>query len=250
MCGFLTWVTAEPVGDTPPADALESGLQRIAHRGPDDTHVVGGTDHWVGFRRLAILDLSTNGRQPMLFEDGRYVLAFNGEIYNYRDLARHLEGNALVSTGDSEVLGHLFVKFGVKKTLSLLRGMFAFTWWDRREKELYAARDHFGIKPLYYATTRPRELALCSELKGLLGLPGIERRVDPAALVQYFTWGAVQAPSVIVDDIDCLRPGHYLHWQNGEFMLVRRHEFLPGPREARESCPGWAVREHSRPSHQ
>ena len=225
MCGFLTWVTNDSAGNAPPVEALDNGLSRIAHRGPDDKHVHSGREHWFGFRRLSILDLSENGRQPMVFKNGRYVLVYNGEIYNYRDLIPRLEGEQLFSSGDSEVVGHLLAKFGVEETLSMLRGMFAFAWWDREKRELFAARDHFGIKPLYFARTVAGGLALCSELKGLLGLPGVDPTINRDALAQYFTWGAVQGPSVIVDAVECLRPGYFLHWRDS--VLQTKLYFMP-----------------------
>jgi len=133
-----------------------------------DESSASGAGFWLGFRRLAILDLSDHARQPMSFGAERYTLAFNGEIYNYRELRPH----DLPSTGDTAVLGALLESKPVDQVLHQLRGMFAFAWWDQAERSLLVARDHFGIKPLYYCVSEQGDLWIGSELRSVHALSG------------------------------------------------------------------------------
>lgn len=166
----------------------------------------------MGFRRLSILDLTENGRQPMSFSGGRFHLTFNGEIYNYAELRKELGGVAFRSSGDTEILGESISRNGIDATLSRLRGMFAFAWWDDREKTLKAGRDPFGIKPLYYHVDGDGGLLVSSEIRPLCWLLGNEARLSSRAVAQFFHWGAVQAPGTILEGVSCVRPGHLLLW--------------------------------------
>ena len=145
MCGFVGFT-----GD-PNQGVLHSMADAIAHRGPDDADYYEDGDVSLGFRRLSIIDLS-GGRQPMQNEDGSMVLVFNGEIYNYQDLKRDLlaAGHSFKTAADSEVLLHGYEEYG-PDLLGKLRGMFAFVIWDKKKRELFGAREYYGIKPLYYA---------------------------------------------------------------------------------------------------
>jgi asparagine synthase (glutamine-hydrolysing) len=175
----------------------------------------------MGFRRLSILDLSPSGRQPMSFGRGRYTLTFNGEIYNFRDLKASLPPREYHSSGDSEVLGALLETQPLEGTLAKLRGMFAFAWWDRQENSLIVARDHFGIKPLYYRTNEQGDLWIGSELRAVRQLSSSPLQVSKRALAQYFRWGAVQAPDTMVEGVECLPPGHLLRWHKGTLKVER-----------------------------
>ncbi len=160
----------------------------LAHRGPDDdglwTDPAAGVG--LGHRRLAILDPSPAGRQPMVSASGRLVLTYNGEIYNFRELRRELEGRGarFRGSGDSEVLLAALERFGVEGALARIAGMFAFALWDRRQRRLTLARDHLGIKPLYW-TREGHELAFASELGGLLARPHWSPAIDRDALAAY-----------------------------------------------------------------
>src|SRR5206468_8139825 len=147
----------------------------------------------LGHRRLSVLDLSSAGRQPMARADGRLRIAYNGEIYNYRELRRELEGRGhrFVSRTDTEVILALYEEAGVD-CVSRLRGMFAFAIWDRRTQEpvLFLARDHFGVKPLLYASA-PRGFVFASDLPGILASGRVQADIDRVALAQYLMHGHV-----------------------------------------------------------
>ncbi|OAI58040.1 hypothetical protein AYO49_06040 [Verrucomicrobiaceae bacterium SCGC AG-212-N21] len=222
MCGFAGWFQAQGQVDAERRRQLGVALKLITHRGPDDGIEAGGLEWWMGFRRLSILDLTTAARQPMRFEGGRYTLTFNGEIYNYRELREAtMRGVELPSTGDTAVLGTLLLHNDVHEVLPELRGMFAFAWWDSQRRTLIAARDRFGIKPLYYAVMEDGSLAIASELRVIRHLLGEKARVSRSALAQFFRWGSVQAPDTMLEGVHCLPPGHLLTWHEGKIEIER-----------------------------
>lgn len=175
----------------------------------------------MGFRRLSILDLSNAARQPMRFSNGRHTLTFNGELYNFRELREHITDKTFVSSGDTEVLGSMLQRWPVKDVLAELRGMFAFAWHDAETREVVAARDHFGIKPLYYTCTADGTLILGSEIKLIRELLGTQARANERALAQFFRWGSVQAPDTILEGVHSLPPGHLLRWRDGKLSVER-----------------------------
>ncbi len=222
MCGFLGWFKAKP----DPWQEYESAhsasaLKRLRHRGPDDAGMAAGAGWWMGFQRLAILDLSPAGHQPMSFGAGRFTLTFNGEIYNFRDLISETEGYERRSTGDTEVLGALLSRKPVDRVLNQLRGMFAFAWWDAEERSLVVARDAFGIKPLYYRQNAEGDLFIGSEMRALRHLAKARLTLSQRALAQYLRWGSVQAPDTMIEGIECLPPGHLLRWRDGQLRIER-----------------------------
>ncbi|MEN5083780.1 asparagine synthase (glutamine-hydrolyzing) [Bosea sp. TWI1241] len=184
MCGLYASVGFEP----DPAR-----IDIIAHRGPDgrgwEVYGSGAGPVALGHRRLAIIDVSDAGLQPMSDASGRYHLIFNGEIYNYIELREEMRarGEVFVSESDSEVLLRAYMLWG-EEALPRLRGMFAFLIWDEREKTLFAARDRYGIKPLYLFST-PRGVAFASEIKQLLGLPGLSGRMNIARVHDFLASG-------------------------------------------------------------
>jgi len=184
----------------------------MTHRGPDDAGVLVSVDGRLGLahRRLAILDLSTAGRQPMGTPDGRYWIVYNGEIYNFKDLRFGLEsrGYQFRSQTDTEVLLALYADQG-PKMLHRLRGMFALAIWDGLTRRLWLARDRIGIKPLYYTTHGGRFL-FASEIKALLEFPGSPREVNPHSLYHYLSFLTTPAPATLFAGINKLRPGHTL----------------------------------------
>ncbi len=208
MCGIAGLLRFD--GAAPDPALLPRMTDAIAHRGPD------GAGHWqegpvaLGHRRLAIIDLSADANQPLWSTDGRLAIVFNGEIYNYRDLARELSAAGLPcrTTSDTEVLLNLYRLHG-PGCLPKLRGMFAFALWDKARRQLFLARDRVGIKPLYVLRTGA-VFAFASEVKAL-AVAGLSRlRVDRNALAGFFRMLAVPQPGTIFDDIRKLEPGHCL----------------------------------------
>src|SRR6202051_1858627 len=209
MCGI-----AGIVGSQASGEIARSMAQRLRHRGPD------GEGDWVqpgvalAHRRLAILDLSEGGHQPMVFDS--QVLSYNGEIYNHAQLRAELPG-PWHSTGDTEVLVHLLAKQG-SACLGRLVGMFAFAAWDTREQRLLLARDRLGMKPLYYQLL-PDGIAFASELKALLVLGQPE--IDRSAVRDFLFHGYIPAPKTIYRGIAKLPAGHLLTWQAGRIRIER-----------------------------
>lgn len=182
------------------------------HRGPDMGDVWGDEAAGIclGFRRLAIIDLSPAGHQPMHSADGRYVITYNGEIYNYRELAEDVAGRGHTFRGssDTEVMLELFARDGVEKTLPRLIGMFAIALWDRQERRLTLIRDRLGIKPLYFGR-QGGQVFWGSELKAVRAHPDFRAEVDPLALDGFLKGNAVAAPGCIYRDMEALLPGGY-----------------------------------------
>lgn len=212
MCG-LTGFIGRPAREDELVGQVEAMAIALRHRGPD----AGG--RWVdpdagvalGHRRLSIIDLSAEGHQPMVSPCGRFVLVFNGEIYNFRALRAELEeaGHRWRGHSDTEVLLTAIARWGVRDTLPRLNGMFAFAVWDRQERRLYLARDPLGEKPLYYGMSGGT-LLFGSELKALRAHAAFSAEVDPEALGLFFRFGYVPAPRSIYRGIFKLPPGSWL----------------------------------------
>src|SRR6202167_2959986 len=207
-----------------------------AHRGPDDSGLwerrfPDGSYVGLGSRRLAILDLSADGHMPMCNEDRSLWITYNGEIYNFVELRRELQnkGHRFASNTDTEVILHLYEQEGAD-CVHRLKGMFAFAICDLRsgKPELFLARDHFGVKPLYYAQ-RGRKLAFASEVKALLHVPGIDAEIDLESLHQYLTFLWVPDPKTMFRGIHKLPAGHCATFRDGE-LKVRRYWDLMFPR--------------------
>ena len=209
MCGIAGIISARAS-----AEIARSMAQRLRHRGPDGEGVWSEPGIALAHRRLAILDLSEGGHQPMLFDS--QVLTYNGEIYNHERLRAALPG-PWQSTGDTEVLVHLLAKEG-SACLERLVGMFAFASWDRRERRLVLVRDRLGIKPLYYQVL-PDGIAFASELKSLLVLGQPE--IDQSAVRDFLFHGYIPAPKTIYRGIAKLPAGHTLTWIEGRISIER-----------------------------
>lgn len=235
MCGLLTYVSA--CGDAGHRrNGVATALESIHHRGPDETGVVvSGDDVVLGFKRLAFIDVE-NSHQPLEYADGRYVITFNGEIYNYLDLRKELAavGASFATEGDTEAIVAAYHYWG-PEFVSRLRGMFAFIIWDRFERTAFAARDHFGIKPLHYTVTSTG-FYVASEKKALLPFSAAARSgdagIDPAALSHYLTLQYVPEPGTLHVDIDRLECGESLTWKPGGEVVRDRYfrpDFRPTP---------------------
>ncbi|SEE94688.1 asparagine synthase (glutamine-hydrolysing) [Pseudomonas migulae] len=207
MCGIagLIHLDNNPVSPV----ILQRMTDAIAHRGPD------GEGHWIegnvglGHRRLAIIDLSPAGHQPMASVSQRYVMVYNGEVYNYRELRTELEslGYQFRSRTDSEVVLNALIAWGAKG-LERFNGMFGLALWDRQEQTLLLARDRYGIKPLYYSQ-QGHTLAFGSEQKAILAMPEFRRSVDKEALLEYFTFQNIFTDKTLLNDVKLLPAGYY-----------------------------------------
>lgn len=214
MCGIAGLV------GTAPGDFAERLLPALAHRGPDDSGVWTEGTACLVHTRLAILDLSPTGHQPMASPCGRWRLVFNGEIYNHCDLRRRLEaeGHRFRGSGDSEVLLAWLADRG-PAGLAQLRGMFALALFDRQSGEVLLARDPHGIKPLYLWQGNSGELAFASELRALLRCGRIPRQPDPGAIAAFLASGSVPEPATLVAGVQRLPAGHWLRWRQGDLSL-------------------------------
>ena len=234
MCGIFGIVAHKA---RVPADVLERATQSLAHRGPDDSGTIVLHDSvpepvevGLGNRRLAILDLSPLGHQPMHDSETRNWVVYNGEIYNFRDVRTELEqaGTRFVSNSDTEVLLKAYARWG-EQCLLKFRGMFAFALWDARQHRLFIARDPMGIKPLYYAQSGPYFL-FASEVRTLIGTGLVPCRLDRAGLLNYLTFGSAYDPLTLVEGIHSLPPGHSLTWEGGLFHESRYWDLVDDAR--------------------
>jgi asparagine synthase (glutamine-hydrolysing) len=207
MCGIAGVYLRDGVAD---ASMLAVMGATLRHRGPDDEGVFVDGPLGLAHQRLSIIDLSPRGHQPMSTDDGRFTIVYNGEIYNYVELRQRLlaRGHKFASESDTEVLLRLYADEG-PAAVRRLNGMFAFVIWDRDERTLFAARDHFGVKPLYYATT-PRGFAFASEIKALLTSGLLSASLAPAGLADYLTFQFCLGTKTLFHGVEKLLPGHAL----------------------------------------
>ena len=230
------------------SDGLERMTAVLRHRGPDDqgTAAFRGPGGWTGLgsTRLAIQDLSGAGRMPMSTKDGRYAIVYNGELYNFPDLQRRLEGRGrrFRSSGDTEVVLEAYREWG-PACLERFNGIFALAIWDDHEKSLFLARDHFGVKPLYMVGLPGGGMAFASEAKALLELPEVEAAVDAAALVRYLTFLWVPEPGCLFRGVTKLPPAHCCLYRGGAgdgagLPERRRYWELRFPGEGEEGAAG------------
>lgn len=215
MCGISGLNSRPHASEAPAVDAVRRMNNRMRPRGPDAEGVWTGAGVVLGHRRLAILDLDARANQPMASADGRYTIVFNGEIYNFRELRRVLEaeGVAFRTTSDTEVLLALFAREG-ERMLPRLRGMFAFAIWVAKTRELFLARDPYGIKPLYYSETNAG-LLFASQVKALLSSGLVPKEVEPAGLAGFHLWGSVPEPWTLYRDVFALPAGHWMRVRDG-----------------------------------
>ncbi|OGG50201.1 asparagine synthase (glutamine-hydrolyzing) [Candidatus Kaiserbacteria bacterium RIFCSPHIGHO2_01_FULL_54_36b] len=219
MCGITGYL-----GGREEKDVIQRMARAIEHRGPDAERFFSDGACTFGFRRLAIIDLET-GDQPMTF--GAYTLVFNGEIYNYRELRSELEraGHSFATTSDTEVLLHAYAAYG-KECLNKLDGMFAFALWNAEKRELFAARDQLGVKPLYW-TMAGSTFVFGSEIKALLAHPQVKRTLNTSVLDSYFQYRYIVGKETFFDGIQSLPPAHCLTVREGEEPHIERYWSLP-----------------------
>lgn len=220
MCGIVGVIEGRSF-EVPRAQ-VEAALAAMRYRGPDDQGLWSEVSVTFGHLRLSIVDLSPAGHQPMQSADERYVITYNGEIYNHNELRAELDLESAHNwhgSSDTEVLLELISRRGVEAALKKVDGMFAFALWDRREQRLFLARDRFGEKPLFYAL-RGEGLAFASELTALEQIKALDLKVSRENVARYFTCGYVPAPFSIYEDVLKLPPASLLTWKAGEGAKV------------------------------
>jgi asparagine synthase (glutamine-hydrolysing) len=224
MCGITGFVTTSAdLARSLEAD-IRAAVRSLEHRGPDDEGAWIGPGAGLGHRRLSILDLSLASHQPMSSADGRYVIAYNGEVYNFADVRKKLEGEGhrFHTSGDTEVVVEAIAAWGVESAVRCFIGMFAIAIWDAAEKRLLLIRDRLGVKPLYYGW-HGGTLSFGSELKALRAYRHWKPEIDRTALAEYFQFGYINAPRSIYRGVSKLPPGHWLELRHGQEPVVRRY---------------------------
>ena len=217
MCGITGFIN-----NTENTEAvLGRMMDRIRHRGPDAEGKYIDSSIALGHRRLSIIDVSSQGDQPIFNEDGSLVIVFNGEIYNYRSIREKLieAGHIFRTNTDTEVLVHGYEEYG-DKLLNMLRGMFAFVIWDKNKQELFGARDYFGIKPMYYAMM-DGSFMFGSEIKSFLEHPHFKKELNTAALENYLTFQYSVGRETFFKDVYKLMPAHYFRYRDGKIYIKR-----------------------------
>lgn len=215
MCGFVGFCSK----DVKDKNVIKEMNNQIIHRGPDSDGYYFDKDVNFGFRRLSIIDLH-EGSQPILNESGDTAIIFNGEIYNYQELREDLvaKGYKFKTHTDTEVILHGYEEYGEEGILAKLRGMFAFTIWDSKKEKLFGARDHFGIKPYYYALL-DGDLLFGSEVKSFLKHPKFKKEVNEKALKHYLVFQYNPLEETFFKGVKKLRPGHYYVYENGKMEI-------------------------------
>ena len=200
------------------ANEIKNMNDRIKHRGPDNEGTYIDDNIALGHRRLAIIDLAT-GDQPIYNEDKNLVIVFNGEIYNYKEIKKELKNHTFKTNSDTETLIHGYEEWG-KDIVNKLRGMFAFAIYDKNKKELFIARDHFGIKPLYYYKN-DKCILFSSEIKAFLDHPEFKKELNEEMLGAYLTFSFIPGPKTLFKNVYKLEPGHYMtiNTENNEYTI-------------------------------
>ena len=263
MCGIAGFLDASAASPAAEATArVEAMCRAIAHRGPDDsgTYVEASAGIGLGHRRLSIIDLSPLGHQPMTSADSRYVITYNGEVYNFVELRAELEalGHRFRGGSDTEVMLAAFVAWGVEKAVTRFVGMFAIGLWDRLTRTLYLIRDRIGVKPLYWCQHRGVVL-FGSELKALMAHPAWQGEIDIEAAAAFVRYSYVPTPATIFRNVHKLPPASILAVRAGETPRIAPYWRLrdavaagaghpPGSEEeAAETARGDPARQRARP---
>ena len=225
MCGIAGILCAE-MSQENLAVTAEAMVSTLVHRGPDDSGIWldAPSGMALGHRRLSIIDLSAAGHQPMISESGRFVISYNGEVYNHRELAQELEAGGRIFRGhsDTEVILASIETYGLVGAVERFVGMFAFALWDREQNELLLVRDRLGIKPLYWG--RFGKLFLFgSELKALRACTEWKPEVGRDAVAAFMRWNYVPAPQTIYRGISKLEPGHLLKVAPGKAPRIEKY---------------------------
>ncbi len=220
MCGIIGFAGDTSKSAALPRTCFQSAIERIRHRGPDAQGEYSDGNLWMGHVRLSILDPSSAGNQPMASADGRFIISYNGEVYNFRELASKLSLANLRSGSDTEVVLRAFEKLGVDSLIKL-NGIFAFALYDNQTQKLWLVRDRLGIKPLYYRLDS-RGLTFASEIKGIVALGEDPLACDVSSLHEWLDYGNTLGGRTLYQGVKQLLPGHYLEFDLTSFQYVVR----------------------------
>lgn len=220
MCGLVGIFQKKPLSK----NILKSMTEVIKHRGPDDEGILLNRNIGLGHRRLAIIDLSPLGHQPMFNEDKTIAIVFNGEIYNFGKIKRDLlkKKHRFRSSSDTEVIIHAYEEWG-PECVNKFNGMWAFVIYDKKNKSFFVSRDRLGIKPLYYYIDKEK-LICASEIKAILKYPGIKAELNPNALNEYFTFQNILSNETLFKNIYLLEAGHNLFYKDGKLENVKYYD--------------------------
>lgn len=228
MCGIAGFTNLSNTSDANNTAVLSNMVKALSHRGPDAQNTWVDSTVSLGHARLSIIDLSEGSNQPLHSSDNRYVIIYNGELYNYRELKLELQRVAqggsqqsyfFKTNSDTEVIIAAYQRWGVD-CLDKFNGMFAFALYDKQERSLFIARDRVGIKPLYY-TYKNEQLVFASELRSVLASGWIERKLNREVINEYFLYQTVHAPNTIIKDVQMLMPGTFMLYKNNELRKYR-----------------------------
>lgn len=223
MCGIAGIISEKNNLDK---RVIQSMTDALSHRGPDAGAVYQNGKVSLGHRRLSIIDLSELSNQPMVSHDGRYVIVFNGELYNFRTVKKEINNYPFKTNGDSEVILAAYIKWGVD-CLHHFNGMFAFAIWDKIEESLFIVRDRLGIKPLYFSFKKASHLVFASEIRSILKSGLTSRQIDQYGLSDYINYQTVHAPQTIIKDVFQLMPGEYGIYKNGKLTTKKYWNIIP-----------------------
>ncbi len=220
MCGIAGFIPDHLISNS--ERTLNAMLTRIQHRGPDECGLYLSDRLCMGNVRLSIVDLAS-GQQPLSTQDGRYWIAYNGEVFNYLELKKNLEnkGHIFNTNCDTEIVVHMYQEYG-PACLEYLNGQFAFSIWDKVKNELFLARDRMGIRPLFY-TYQNGNFVFGSEIKSIFEFPLVERELNYSGLQQVFTFWTTLTPNTIFKDVYELPPGHYALLKNDKSLTIKRY---------------------------
>ena len=229
MCGIVGFASNSSECISIQGERLQAALESLSHRGPDGKGQYQDGKIWLGHTRLIVLDLSEAGNQPMRTHDGRFVISYNGEVYNFRELVEEVGMVDLASSSDTEVVLRLFAENGIDSLIKL-NGMFSFSIYDKQLQRLWLVRDRLGIKPLYYRFG-PTGLVFASEIKAIHALTGLKPVFDISSLHEWLYYGNVLGGRTLYQGIMQVLPGHYLELDLNTFQYVIR-EYWSLPRQA------------------
>jgi asparagine synthase (glutamine-hydrolysing) len=241
MCGIagLLKYKGHPAGEL----VIRRMTDAIAHRGPDSDGFYTEGNLAFGHRRLSIIDLSSAANQPFRDQSGRYVMVYNGEIYNYQEVRRMMPDYPFVTSGDTEVLLAAYIRWGTD-CLQYLRGMYAFAIWDRQEQVMFLARDKMGVKPLYYYKDQG-QFVFASEIRAILMADGVKKKLNPAALSDYFSTQSIGGARSVIEGIRQLEAGHWMKIGEGREEKQCYWDITAAVRPIDVSDPG-KIRSHIR----